>query len=153
MIVFADLHDHAIHWPSLVEQHDAGDWVEQLACCGWHGGYMMVDGTLVPLYAKPLHYGVQFFDCKQNYSLGVQVCYSFMLWICVHLGCSSSVFQIWRPLIMFLSQVCIKFIHSFGTLIETFLLIGLHLIWASCWCSQRLVSVPQGPASKHQNLK
>jgi hypothetical protein len=33
----------------------------------------MVDGTLVPLFAKPAHYGAQFFDRKSNYLVGVQV--------------------------------------------------------------------------------
>ena len=34
----------------------------------------MVDGTLIPLFAKPGHYGEQFFDHKSNYSLSLTVC-------------------------------------------------------------------------------
>jgi hypothetical protein len=33
----------------------------------------MVDGSLVPLYARPAFYGNVFFDRKSNYSMNVQV--------------------------------------------------------------------------------
>src|SRR5258708_5970274 len=58
-------HDNqAICWPTAQEKHDASDWVERVSCHAWRPGYCMVDGTLVTLYAKPGHYGDQFFDHK-----------------------------------------------------------------------------------------
>jgi hypothetical protein len=70
---FADLHDRAVHWPSSVEKREASDWIEAHSCRGWRPGYAMVDGTLIPLFARPGHFGNLFFDRKMNYSLGLQV--------------------------------------------------------------------------------
>ena len=71
--VFNSLHDLAIQWPTAAEKRAASDWVESRSCHAWRRGYAMVDGTLVPLFAKPGHFGTQFFDRKSNYSLNVQV--------------------------------------------------------------------------------
>ncbi|KAI5884959.1 uncharacterized protein SCHCODRAFT_01110332, partial [Schizophyllum commune H4-8] len=37
-------------------------------------GWLTVDGTLVPLYCRPGHFGNTFYNRKSNYSLNVQVC-------------------------------------------------------------------------------
>ena len=74
MIAFMPLHDQAICWPNAEEKHEALDWVESVSCHAWQPGFCMVDGTLVPLSSKPGHYGEQFFDQKQNYSLSLTVC-------------------------------------------------------------------------------
>ena len=63
----------AIQWPTAAEKKEASDWVEQHSCAGWRPGFCMVDGTLIPLEAKPGHFRNQFFDRKSNYSLGAQV--------------------------------------------------------------------------------
>ncbi|KAJ8580319.1 hypothetical protein M405DRAFT_890532, partial [Rhizopogon salebrosus TDB-379] len=48
---------------------------EFLSClAGWLGdGWVMVDGTLVSLYARPAFYGNTWYDRKSNYSLNVQI--------------------------------------------------------------------------------
>jgi hypothetical protein len=67
-------HDEAICWASPAEKEEAKRWVEERSCRAWRGGYCMVDGTLVPLFQKPTHFGEGYFDRKSNYSLNVQVC-------------------------------------------------------------------------------
>jgi hypothetical protein len=64
----------AIQWPSDEEIEEAKDWVEHASGCReWRRGWCMVDGTLVPLYARPHWYGESYYDRKCNYSLGFQV--------------------------------------------------------------------------------
>jgi hypothetical protein len=67
-------HDEAICWASPAEKEEAKDWVQERSCRAWRGGYCMVDGSLVPLFQKPTHFGEGYFDRKSNYSLNVQVC-------------------------------------------------------------------------------
>ncbi|KAF7328200.1 DDE Tnp4 domain-containing protein [Mycena venus] len=62
-----------IRWPTEAEKEEAKDWVEAVSCRDWRGGFCMVDGTLVPLFEKPGHYGEAYFDRKSNYSLNVQL--------------------------------------------------------------------------------
>lgn len=63
-----------IRWPSGEEKEAAKDWVEEHAGKStWRGGFCMVNGTLIPLYKKPTHYGETFFDRKMNYSINVQI--------------------------------------------------------------------------------
>lgn len=92
---FNTLHDRVIRWPSTAEKKAASDWVESHSCAGWRPGYAMVDGTLVPLFTKPGHYGAQFFDRKSNYSLNVQVRRTRSTHLCPELiSCSLSLYQI-----------------------------------------------------------
>ncbi|KZP33765.1 hypothetical protein FIBSPDRAFT_881291 [Athelia psychrophila] len=67
-----------LHWPNDAEKEAARAWVEENSCPGWRGGWLMVDGTLVPLYARPGFFGNTWFDRKSNYSMNVQStrCYS-----------------------------------------------------------------------------
>jgi hypothetical protein len=74
MLAIASLHNCAIHWPAPAEKAAVSDWVEAHSCPAWRPGFCMVDGTLIPLYCKPAHFGAQFFDRKCNYSLGLHVC-------------------------------------------------------------------------------
>lgn len=53
---------------------EAKEWVEDKSCPAWRNGWLMVDGTLVPLFRRPGYFGNVFFDRKSNYSLNVQVC-------------------------------------------------------------------------------
>lgn len=71
------LHDKAVHWPSPAEKEAAKEWIEAASCVAWRNGWLLVDGTLVPLAEKPGHHGEAYFDRKSNYSLNVQV--SFLL--------------------------------------------------------------------------
>ena len=64
-----------IHWPSAAEKEEAKRWVEQRSCPAWRDGWLMVDGTLVPLYCRPGYFGNAWYDRKSNYSLNVQVSY------------------------------------------------------------------------------
>ena len=57
--------------PAKIEQAKA--WVEGHSCLAWWDGWLMVDGTLVPLFQQLHHHGNSFFDRKSNYSLNVQV--------------------------------------------------------------------------------
>ena len=63
----------AIRWSSEEAKEVAKAWVENHSCPGWRDGWLMVDGTLVPLFMRPAHYGNNWFDRKSNYSLNVQV--------------------------------------------------------------------------------
>jgi hypothetical protein len=63
----------AIKWPDEVEKEKAKDWVQEVSCPEWRGGWLMVDGTLVPLFQRPGFYGNTWYDRKSNYSMNVQV--------------------------------------------------------------------------------
>ena len=69
------LHDQVIRWPSMDKKQEVSDWVESASCSAWRAGYCMVDGTLIPLFRKPGHYGEQFYDWKSNYLLSLTVCF------------------------------------------------------------------------------
>ncbi|KAF8574649.1 hypothetical protein K439DRAFT_1649732 [Ramaria rubella] len=62
-----------MRWPNDNQKEDARNWVESHSCPGWGDGWLMVDGTLVPLFARPGFYGNSWYDCKSNYSLNVQL--------------------------------------------------------------------------------
>ncbi|KAF7292645.1 DDE Tnp4 domain-containing protein [Mycena indigotica] len=47
----------AIRWPTEEEKEQAKEWVEEHSCPAWRDGWLMVDGTLVPLYACLAHFG------------------------------------------------------------------------------------------------
>ncbi|KAF8585434.1 hypothetical protein K439DRAFT_1632704, partial [Ramaria rubella] len=63
-----------MRWPNENEKEEASRWVESHSCLGWRGGWLMVDGTLVPLFAQLGFYGNSWYDHRSNYSLNVQVC-------------------------------------------------------------------------------
>ncbi|KAK9481950.1 hypothetical protein V1527DRAFT_448128, partial [Lipomyces starkeyi] len=71
-IFTSGLEQEAIRWPSPAEREKYKQYVEEISCPAWRNGWCMIDGTLVPLYAKPYFYGDMFFDRKSNYSLNVQ---------------------------------------------------------------------------------
>jgi hypothetical protein len=64
----------ALHWSSGVAKEAAKAWVEESSCPAWWGGWLMVDGTLVPPFMQPEFFGNTWFDHKSNYSMNVQVC-------------------------------------------------------------------------------
>lgn len=73
MIAFLALHDDVICWPSAKEKEAAKEWVEAASCAAWRNGWILVDGTLMPLAEKPAYHEEAYFDRKSNYSLNVQV--------------------------------------------------------------------------------
>ena len=62
-----------LHWSSPQAKEAAKAWVQDASCPAWRDGWLMVDGTLVPLFMHPGFFGNTFFDRKSNYSLNVQV--------------------------------------------------------------------------------
>ena len=65
---------HAVRWVSEEEKEESKEWVAKVSGCQtWRDGYCMVDGTLIPLFAKPSFFGEAYFDRKSNYSLNVQL--------------------------------------------------------------------------------
>ncbi|KAF8584006.1 hypothetical protein K439DRAFT_1647047 [Ramaria rubella] len=52
-----------MRWPNDNQKEDARNRVESRSCPGWHDGWLMVDGTLVPFW----------YDHKSNYSFNVQL--------------------------------------------------------------------------------
>ncbi|KAL4061805.1 hypothetical protein V8B97DRAFT_1878714 [Scleroderma yunnanense] len=75
-------HQAALHWPDEATIECAKLWVEENSCPAWWDGWAMVDGTLVSLHARPGFYGNTWYDCKSNYSMNVQVCYSVLPLYC-----------------------------------------------------------------------
>lgn len=73
MVAFLALHDSVIRWPSAEMKEEAKEWVEAASCAAWRDGWLLVDGTLIPLAEKPGFHGEAYFDRKSNYSLNVQV--------------------------------------------------------------------------------
>jgi hypothetical protein len=68
-----DFMQDAVRLPTDDEKEQAKDWVEEHSCKAWRDGWCLVDGTLIPLYARPYWYGESYFDRKCNYSLNIQV--------------------------------------------------------------------------------
>lgn len=68
-----DVQREVFTFPTAEEKEEAKKWVEAQSCKAWRGGWLMVDGTLIPLYARPYWYGESYFDRKSNYSLNIQV--------------------------------------------------------------------------------
>ena len=63
----------SLHWADESEKEAAKAWVEENSCPAWRDGWLMVDGTLVPLISHPGFYGNTWYDRKSNYSMNVQV--------------------------------------------------------------------------------
>lgn len=74
VILRKEFTDKAVSLPTAEENEAAKEWVESHSCKGWHGGWCMVDGMLVPLFDRSFWYGESYFDRKCNYSLNIQVC-------------------------------------------------------------------------------
>ncbi|KAJ7627106.1 hypothetical protein FB45DRAFT_690921, partial [Roridomyces roridus] len=63
-----------VRMPNEEEKEKAKAAVIRMSGCKeWGGGWCMVDGTLIPIYARPNWYGVSYFDRKMNYSMSLQV--------------------------------------------------------------------------------
>ena len=62
-----------LQWADDDAKEKAKAWVEDASCYAWQDGWLMVDGTLVPLFTRPEFYGNTWFDQKSNYSMNLQV--------------------------------------------------------------------------------
>jgi hypothetical protein len=72
-ILDSDMRERHVVWPEGEERERHKIRAEEItAVKEWRDGWCMIDGTLVPLYAKPSYYGDRFYDRKSNYSLNVQ---------------------------------------------------------------------------------
>ena len=61
----------ALRWTSNEAKKTAKKWVESASCPAWRNGWLMVDGSLVPLFMRPGFYGNTWYDQKSNYSLNI----------------------------------------------------------------------------------
>jgi hypothetical protein len=68
-----EFHHATLHWPDGEEKKAVKEWVEANSCPAWRDGWLMVYGTLVPLFSHPRFYGNTWYDRKSNYSMNVQV--------------------------------------------------------------------------------
>jgi hypothetical protein len=73
MVAFLNHHDDIIRWPNAQMKEEVKEWVEAASCAAWRDGWLLVNGTPVPLAEKPAFHGEAYFDRKSNYSLNVQV--------------------------------------------------------------------------------
>ena len=55
MVAICDerFHHATMPWPSEAEIDSAKAWVESNSCHAWCNGWLMVDGTLVPIFQCP----------------------------------------------------------------------------------------------------
>ncbi|KAJ3502372.1 hypothetical protein NLJ89_g8916 [Agrocybe chaxingu] len=63
----------SVQWASPQAKEAAKQWVEKASCPAWRNGWLMVDGTLVPLFRRPAFFGNVWFDRKSNYLMNVQL--------------------------------------------------------------------------------
>ena len=70
--------NEAVRLPTPEEKIKAKDWVEAHLCRVWRHGWIFVDGTLIPLFDRPHWYGESYFDRKCNYSLNIQVQFTYI---------------------------------------------------------------------------
>ena len=77
-LLSADFMQDAVRLPTDEEKEEAKVWVEDHSCKAWRDGWCLVDGTLIPLYARPYWYGESYFDRKCNYSLNIQVSHLYL---------------------------------------------------------------------------
>ena len=65
--------NNAVQWPTEAEKEEVKEWIEKHSCKAWRNGWLMVDGSLVPLIGQPTWYGESYYDHKCRYSLNIQV--------------------------------------------------------------------------------
>jgi hypothetical protein len=72
ILAVLELHDEVFATPSP-EMIARSKEFAQGVCSAWAGGFMSVDGSTIPLFSKPGHYGESYFDKTSRYSMNVQV--------------------------------------------------------------------------------
>jgi hypothetical protein len=73
IISLLSLHDEAIHFPGADDKERAKAFVEANSCPEWRGGFLVVDGTKIPLFQRPGLHGDTWFDKDGGYSVDCQV--------------------------------------------------------------------------------
>lgn len=77
-IALTSSHAELIHWPDNVEKERAKEYVErESGCNAWRDGYVIVDGTTIPLHRKPSYHGEAFFGKDRVYGIALQVLLNF----------------------------------------------------------------------------
>jgi hypothetical protein len=70
-------HRSSVQWANSAAKATAKAWTEEALCPAWRDGWLMVDGTLIPLFMRPTFFGNTWFDRKSNYSMNIQVRFLF----------------------------------------------------------------------------
>ncbi len=73
MVALLSLHDDCVRFPTAEEKESAKAWVGAQVCPEWRDGYLMVDGTKLPLFQRPGLHGDAWFDKNRSYSMDCQV--------------------------------------------------------------------------------
>lgn len=75
LIAIESLHSLFVRALTDAEKETEKKWIdERIGFVGlWREGFVMYDGTIVPLFEKPTMYGDAYFSRKSNYGLNVQV--------------------------------------------------------------------------------
>ncbi|KAL1749955.1 hypothetical protein FB107DRAFT_224683 [Schizophyllum commune] len=73
LIALVSLHDQAVHLPTADDKEAAKEYVEKETCPEWRNGYLLADGTKLPVFCKPGLHGEAWYDKNKDYSLDAQV--------------------------------------------------------------------------------
>lgn len=74
VIALLALHDRYVRMPTDAETTCSKEFCsDKTRCPRWADGFLSVDGTTIPIFQKPGHYGEAYFDKSSRYSLNVQV--------------------------------------------------------------------------------
>ena len=57
MVALISLHDECVYLPTAEEKESVRAWVGEQVCPKWGNGYLMVDGTKLPLFQRPSLHG------------------------------------------------------------------------------------------------
>jgi hypothetical protein len=138
------LHDYFLRPLTQEEKEQEKRWVEQevrLKDSLWREGWVMYDGTIVPLFSKPGLNGDTYFTRKSNYGLNVQVqnCQAQKYGLIPHRSETSH--QIYGSLIMFMVSLdrFMTLMHS-STLLPLSIQIGFFLVMNSHLLIQHMLS-------------
>lgn len=71
LVALLDLHDTAFPGvlPEMAEK--SKEWARKV-CDAWMDGFMSADGSNIPLFTRPGHYGQSYFDKSSKYSMNLQ---------------------------------------------------------------------------------
>ncbi|KAL1671979.1 hypothetical protein EV122DRAFT_225588, partial [Schizophyllum commune] len=73
LIALVSLHDQAVHLPTADDKEAAKEYIEKETCPEWRNGYLLADGTKIPVFCKPGLHGEAWYDKNKDYSLDAQI--------------------------------------------------------------------------------
>jgi hypothetical protein len=73
VVALLSLHDDSVHFPDAHEKEAAKNFVEEHTCPEWQNGFLLVDGTKLPLFQRPGLHGDAWYDKSGEYSIDCQV--------------------------------------------------------------------------------